>query len=144
MSKFWVVGSTDNFPKRASSSMNVADDIVCFGKTHDNLRALLQSLQDRNLTLYRKKCSFGQSKIKFYGYVFYASGISFDPDKVNAMKNMDRPKSISEIRSFLGLTNYLSKLIDGYSSLTGPFRRQTHTGVTFKWTSRTKKNRSHR
>jgi type III secretory pathway component EscU len=63
-----------------------------------------------------KNCSFGQSKIKFYGYVFSASGISPDPDKVNAMKNMDRPKSISEIRSLLGLTNYLSKFIDGHKA----------------------------
>ncbi|XP_060606276.1 uncharacterized protein K02A2.6-like [Ruditapes philippinarum] len=48
--------------------LNIADDIVCFGKTqeeHDaNLRALLQRLQDRNLTLNSKKCSFGQSKIQ--------------------------------------------------------------------------------
>ena len=119
--------------------LNIADDIVCFGKTHEehdaNLRALLQRLQDRNLTLNSQKCSFGQSKIKFYGYVFSESGISPDPDKVNAVKNMDRPKSISEIRSFLGLTNYLSKFIDGYSSLTEPLRRLTHKGVKFEWTA---------
>ncbi|XP_060604313.1 uncharacterized protein K02A2.6-like [Ruditapes philippinarum] len=119
--------------------LNIADDIVCFGKTHEehdaNLRALLQRLQDRNLTLNSQKCSFGQSKIKFYGYVFSESGISPDPDKVNAVKNMDRPKSISEIRSFLGLTNYLSKFIDGYSSLTEPLRRLTHKGVKFECTA---------
>ncbi|XP_060596962.1 uncharacterized protein K02A2.6-like [Ruditapes philippinarum] len=119
--------------------LNIANDIVCFGKTqeeHDaNLRALLQRLQDRNLTLNSQKCSFGQSKIKFFGYVFSESGMSPDPDKVNAVKNMDRPKSISEIRSFLGLTNYLSKFIDGYSSLTEPLRRLTHKGVKFEWTA---------
>ncbi|XP_053400675.1 uncharacterized protein K02A2.6-like [Mercenaria mercenaria] len=105
--------------------LNIADDIVCYGKTreeHDiNLRALFQRLQERNLTLNKKKCSFGQSKIKFYGYVFSESGISPDPDKADAVKNMDRPKSVSEIRSFLGLTNYLSKFIDGYSVLTEPY-----------------------
>jgi hypothetical protein len=78
-------------------------------------------------------CSFGQFKIKFYGYVFSASRFSPDPDEVNAVKNMDRPKSQNPY-SFLGLTNYLSKFIDGYSSLTDPLRQLTHKYVKFVWT----------
>ncbi|XP_060595124.1 uncharacterized protein K02A2.6-like [Ruditapes philippinarum] len=77
--------------------LNIADDIVCFGKTqaeHDaNLRALLQRLQDRNLTLNSQKCSFGQSKIKFYGYVFSESGISPDPDKASTCKTRNKYSS---------------------------------------------------
>jgi hypothetical protein len=48
---------------------------------------------------------------------------------------MDRPKSISELRLFLGHANYFSKFIDGYSSLTEPLGRLTHKGVKFEWTS---------
>ncbi|XP_053382713.1 uncharacterized protein K02A2.6-like [Mercenaria mercenaria] len=76
--------------------LNISDDIIIHGKTqihHDsNLEALLQRLQDRNLTLNKEKCEFGKSKIKFFGYVFSESGISPDPEKITAIKNVESRK----------------------------------------------------
>ena len=38
--------------------------------------------------------------MKFLGHVVLASGVSVDPDKVEAIMSWERPKSVFEIRSF--------------------------------------------
>ena len=121
-----------------SGTLNISDDIIIHGKTraeHDrNLKSLLQRLSEKGLTLNRDKCEFGQNKIKFYGFVFSEEGFSPDPEKVEAIKNVERPKNQAEVRSFLGMTNYVSRFIDNYSTLTEPLRRLTRQDTGFVWT----------
>ena len=120
-------------------TLNISDDIIVHGKTrqeHDkNLEALLQRLQEKGLTLNERKCEFGQSKLKFYGYIFSDSGISPDPEKIVAIQNIDRPKNQAEIRSFLGMTNYVSRFIRNYSTISEPLRRLTQEKAAFEWTN---------
>ena len=42
-----------------------------------------------------------------------ASGVSVDPDKVEAIMSWERPKSVFEIRSFLGFTRYYRRFENG-------------------------------
>lgn len=88
---------------------NISDDIIVFGENqleHDkNLEAVFKRLSERNLTLNKDKCEFNKSQLEFYGYVFGANGISADPRKVDAIKTAEIPKNVSEVRSFLGMTN---------------------------------------
>ena len=102
-------------------TMNISDDIIIHGpdrESHDlRLESVLQRLQDKNLTLNKNKCEFGKTSVKFYGYIFSDQGISPDPAKITAIKNVKAPKNTGELRSFLGMTNYLSKFIDRYSTL---------------------------
>ncbi|KAK3105898.1 hypothetical protein FSP39_008092 [Pinctada imbricata] len=118
---------------------NLSDDIIVFGsdqKTHDaNLRAVLQRLREKNLTLNKEKCSFNQNKISFFGYVFSAEGISADPKKVEAIKDAKKPSNQSEIKSFLGMTNYVSRFIPDYSTITEPLRKLLRDKTPWKWTS---------
>ena len=44
-----------------------------------------------------------------------ASGMSVDPEKVEAVMSWDRPKSIFEILSFLGLAGYYRRFIEDFS-----------------------------
>ena len=121
-----------------NGTLNISDDIIVHGKTreeHDqNLEALLNRLQEKNLTLNKNKCEFGKPRIKFYGFIFSESGISPDPQKIEAIKNVEQPKTAAEVRSFLGMTNYVSRFINNYSSITEPLRRLTKQENTFTWT----------
>ena len=123
--------------------LNISDDIIVHGKTreeHDkNLEALLQRLQNKCLTVNKSKCEFGQSRIKFYGFIFSEDGFSPDPEKVEAIKNVERPKTVAEVRSFLGMTNYVSRFINNYSSITEPLRRLTKHENMFTWTDEQEK-----
>ena len=49
-----------------------------------------------------------------------ASGLSVDPKKVEAMMSWERPKSVFEILSFLGLAGYYRRFIKDFSRLTAP------------------------
>ena len=61
------------------------------------------------------------------------SGVSEDPEKVEAVMSWERPKSVFEIRSFLELTRYYRRFIEDFSRLAAPMTRLTWKGVKFEW-----------
>ena len=65
-----------------------------------------------------------------------ASGLSVDPEKVDAMILWERPKSVFEIRSFLGLAGYYRRFIEDFSRIATPMRRLTLKEVKFDWDDR--------
>ena len=60
-----------------------------------------------------------------------ASGVSVDPKKVKAVMSWERPKSVFEIRSFLGLAGYYRRFIEDFSQLATPMMRLTRKEVKF-------------
>ena len=47
--------------------------------------------------------------IKFLGHIIDKEGLRADPDKTAAIVKMEPPKSVSELRRFLGMANQLGK-----------------------------------
>ena len=109
---------------------NISDDVIIYGvnvQEHDKaLHAVLTRFQELNLTLPNDKCQFYMPPIEFFGMVFSAQGMSPDPAKVKAIKQAAPPNSVSDVRSLLGMTNYVSRFIHNYADL-------TRKGVEFKW-----------
>ena len=60
------------------------------------------------------------------------SGVSVDPEKVEAIMSWERPKSIFEIRSFLGLAGCYRRFIEDFSQLAAPMTRLTRKEVKFE------------
>lgn len=116
---------------------NINDDILVHGPTQEEhdiaLKAVFKRLSDRGLTLKRGKCLFNQAQLLFYGYIFSAEGIRPNPQRVDCVKNLAAPKSVSEIRSFLGMCNHLSRFIPAYSDFSKPLRALTKKYSSFKW-----------
>ena len=114
-------------------------ETIVFGQNreeHDKkLEKVFKRLAEKNLTLNKEKCEFNKTQIEFYGYVFSSERISADPRKVEAIKESDVPANASEVRSFLGMTNYVGRFIKNYSTITAPLRELTKQNVKFEWNS---------
>ena len=65
-----------------------------------------------------------------------ASGVSVDPEKVEAVMSWERLKSVFEIRSFLGLAGYYRRFIEDFSRIAAPMTRLTRKEVKFDWDDR--------
>ena len=65
-----------------------------------------------------------------------ASGVSVDPEKVKAVMSWERPKSVFEIRSFLGLAGYYRRFIEDFSRIAAHMTRLTRKEIKFDWDNR--------
>lgn len=91
------------------------DDVLIWGSTqteHDaRVHAVLLKAQETGITLNTAKCEFSKTTVKFLGYVLSPEGVRPDPEKTRAVREMDPPQNISELRSFLGMVNQLGKFV---------------------------------
>ena len=54
---------------------------------------------------------------------------------MEAVHKAPRPANAKEVRSFLGLTNYISRSILHYTKITKPLRDLTCSAIPWEWTS---------
>ena len=101
---------------------NISDDIIIYGKgenaqaMHDRaLAETLDALHTNGLTLNLDKCKVNMTSIEYYGMIFSKTGVSPDPKKVQALKELPPPSNVATLRSFLGMMNYLSRFIKDFS-----------------------------
>ena len=113
------------------------DDIIVQGKdraAHDaSLTETLKRLTQRGVKLNKEKCLFGVNKLSFLGHTFGDRGISPEAQKIKAITSAKAPTSISELRLFLGMTQFVSRYIESYASITEPLRRLTRKTQPWKW-----------
>jgi hypothetical protein len=121
-------------------TINVSDDILIYAATKeehdDRLHQVLCRLQEKGMTLNRKKCLFAVPSLVYLGFKFSAAGVSPDPGKVRDIKECVPPFNPTEMRSLLGLANYCARFIPNFATMTSPLRELTRKNVTWEWTPR--------
>ena len=114
------------------------DDIIVFSKTFETHLARLEEVIDRigtaGLKLSPKKCHLFQTEVTFLGHVVNKDGIGTDPSKIEAVTSWPCPKSVKEVRSFLGLCSYYRKFVKGFATIAKPLHELTHKDQSFIWT----------
>ena len=80
------------------------------------------------------KCEFWLDKVHFLGHVVSAEGIAVDLAKIEAVVNWKAPKSVTEVRSFLGLAGYYRRFVEGFSKIAAPLTTLTRKGKKYEWT----------
>nr|CAH66012.1 OSIGBa0093M15.2 [Oryza sativa] len=70
---------------------------------------------------------------KFLGHVISAGGVAVDPSNVESVTNWKQSKTVSEIRSFLGLAGYYRRFIENFSKIAKPMTRLLQKDVKYKW-----------
>ncbi|XP_071687339.1 uncharacterized protein [Rutidosis leptorrhynchoides] len=69
----------------------------------------------------------------FLGHVICQEGIKVDPSKIEAVMKWNAPKTLTEIKSFLGLAGYYRRFIKDFSKIAGPLTKLTRKDVSFQW-----------
>ena len=102
------------------------DDMLIHGKDeaeHDaRLVKVMERLRAATVTLNSEKCAFRKPSVKFLGQLISKNGVNADPEKTSAVRNMEAPRSVSDLRRFLGMVNQLGKFSPRISELTQPMR----------------------
>ena len=105
------------------------DDILIYSKSveehEEHLRLVLGRLQREKLYAKFSKCDFWLEQVSFLGHIVSRDGIAVDPEKIKAVVEWPTPKSVTEIRSFLGLAGYYRRFVEGFSKIAGPMTRLT-------------------
>ena len=105
------------------------DDIIIFSKTPDDhitrLEGVFEKLAKAGLKLKPSKCEFFRSSLKYLGHIVSKDGIATDPRKIEAITKWPQPKTVTDVRSFTGFTNYYRKFIKGYAKIAHPLHELT-------------------
>jgi len=116
------------------------DDILIYSKTQEehveHLRLVLGILREKRLYAKLSKCEFWMDEVQFLGHVISTQGIAVDPAKVDAVVKWESPKSATEIRSFVGLSGYYRRFIEGFSKIVAPLTQLTQKDQPFAWTDK--------
>ena len=81
-----------------------------------------------------QKCEFLLEKVAFLGHAVSKEGISVDPSKVEAVSQWKQPRNPMEVMSFLGLTGYYRRFVDGFPKIAAPMTTLTFKNLKFEWT----------
>ena len=116
------------------------DDILIYSQSeweHEyHLMIVLQLLRDHQLYAKFSKCELWLTEVGFSGHMVSASSMSVNPKMVEAIMSWERPKSVFEIHSFLGLAGYYRRFIEDFFRIAASMTRLTRKEVKFDWDDR--------
>jgi len=114
------------------------DDILIYSSTagehEQHLRVVLEKLRQNQLYAKFSKCDFWLEKVAFLGHVLTAEGVAVDPAKIEAVKEWEQPRNVTDIRSFLGLAGYYRRFIENFSKIAKPMTNLLKKTNEFEWT----------
>ena len=94
------------------------DDILILSSTLDELdklmHSVLQHLEEYNLYLKPKKCTFGKQEIEYLGLVIAEGKIAMNPAKLQGIIQWPMPKKLHNVQAFLGFCNFYRWFIKNY------------------------------
>ncbi|SGY12319.1 BQ5605_C011g06465 [Microbotryum silenes-dioicae] len=115
------------------------DDITIFSDTMEDhqthVKEVLEALRRANLYCSPKKTELLRTSCDFLGHVISRNGIAADQSKVERIVGWPRPRTVTELRGFLGLVQYLRKFINGLAEHTKPLANLTskNANVRLMW-----------
>ncbi|XP_042972920.1 uncharacterized protein K02A2.6-like [Carya illinoinensis] len=91
-------------------------------------------LRQHQLFAKMSKCTFGSNEVSYLGHLISSQDVRADPEKLKAMLDRPIPRTVKDLRGFMGLTGYYRKFIKGYGAITARLTDLLKK-ENFKWNS---------
>ena len=110
---FRLTCSGDRFQEKMDSVSGIVDDTFIYGTSEashgEHILNVLDTARKNNIRFNSEKFQFKVAEASFLGLKWTPEGLNANDKKVEAIANMQPPKDIKELMSFLGMVNYLNR-----------------------------------
>lgn len=108
--------------ERTVGDMNlVEDDIIVFRRTlgehKSRMEKMFSHLHEEGLKLSLEKWQFYRTSVTYLGHVVSAGGVATDPQKLEAVTTWPRPRTVTELRSFVEFCSYYLRFVANFSKI---------------------------
>ena len=125
---YGLINASDEFQRLTDSLFAeldgvcvVVDDILVWGDSkeqHDaRLDRVLKKCVETGLVLNKQKCKIGRSLVKYLGVMLDRHGVRIDQTRIDDICSVKTPTSVRQLRSFLGMTNFVAGFIEAYTDI---------------------------
>jgi len=88
---------------------------------HDKIvEEILRRLEENDLYIKPEKCIWKARKIGFLGVIIGPNEIEMETEKIDGVLSWSQPKSVKDVRKFLGLANYYRRFIKDFAQVARP------------------------
>jgi hypothetical protein len=112
------------------------DDLLIYSKTWEehlqHVEQILAIMEDQYLYAKESKCEFGMKEVLYLGHIIGVKGVQVHQEKIQAILDWPTPKTLTELKGFLGICCYYRRFVKGFSQLCAPLTDLTRRGA-FKW-----------
>ena len=93
----------------------------------------MEKLREARLYARLHKCAFFQTRVEYLVFDVSQRGIQPSPEKVRTIVEWPQPKSVKDIRSFLGLAGFYRRFRKNFSMKARPLTDLTKEKVPWVW-----------
>ncbi|TPX36832.1 hypothetical protein SeLEV6574_g07989 [Synchytrium endobioticum] len=126
----WLVNILDDFVIRTQGSQQLH---------RQRIRRYLQRIKDLGVYIKQSKCVFFAKEVEFVGFKVNSQGYWKQPDKLETIRRWGTPRSVKDVRAFMGFVNFYRPFAKNLSTLAKPLFDLTIKNNFFKWEPRHQK-----
>lgn len=114
------------------------DDLTIFESSFDacllNLERVLTCCEEKELVLNWEKCHFMVPSGIVLGHIIYSRGIKVDQSKIELISKLPTPRTVKDVRSFLGHAGFYRGFIQNFLTISRPLCDLLAKDAPFEWT----------
>ena len=103
------------------------DDLLVYSKNFtehlERLQIVFNRLREVGLKLNPKKCNFAKASVEYLGYTVSREGIATSDSKIRAVNDWPTPRTLRDLRGFLGFASYYRRFVEGFAKKAQPLNQ---------------------
>ena len=113
------------------------DDILIYSPSPErhvqDVRRVLDLLREHKMHIAPAKCVWGATSLQWLGHRLEPGAISPLPARTQAIREFPAPRTVTEVRRFLGMVGWYRRFIRDYAHLALPLNLLTRGDTRFGW-----------